>query len=99
MLTMALTNYTNQQITYSSHIDIEYETENGWVSCAQTKMSWDAAQYILAPEDTVTQDCWVGGFDLSQPGTYRLVKYCNLYIEEDSTPCRVMTEFTVEEEP
>lgn len=98
-LTMALTNYTDQQITYSPGFDIEYETADGWVSCAETEMGWDWILYILEPEDTVTQEYWVGGFDLSQPGTYRFVKYCNLYVEEDSTPYRVVAEFTVEEAP
>lgn len=97
MLTVALSNYTDQYLTYGSGYDIERETEDGWVSCAVEEMGWDTALYILEPEDTVTQECWVGGFDLSEPGTYRFVKFCNLYMEEDSTPCRVVAKFTVEE--
>lgn len=98
-LTMALTNYSNRQITYSPWFDIEQQTENGWVSCAQEDMGWDYVLYILAPGDTATETYPMGSFDLSQPGTYRFVKDCNLYVEEDSTPYRVVAEFTVEEAP
>lgn len=98
-LTLALTNNTCQQVSYGSGIDIEYETDGGWVSCAEAEMGWDAMLYLLEPGDTVTQEYALGGFDLSWSGTYRLVKYCNLYVEEDSTPCRVTAEFTVEEAP
>lgn len=98
-LTMALTNCTNQQITYDAYVDIEYETENGWISCAETDQNREWALYILAPGDTVTETCRTDNFDLSEPGAYRLIKYCNLYVEQDSTPCRVVTEFIVEEAP
>ena len=98
-LTMALTNYSCQQITYSPWFDIEQQTENGWVSCAEEDMSWECVLYILGPGDTATETYWMGSFDLSEPGMYRFVMDCNLYVEEDSTPFRVMTEFAVEETP
>lgn len=97
-LTMALSNYSGQKITYSPWFDIEQQTEEGWASCAESDLSWDCVLYILEPGDTVTETYWMGNFDLSEPGTYRLVKDCNLYIEENSEPHYVMTEFTVEEE-
>ena len=98
-LTMELTNYSNQKITYSPWFDIEQQTENGWASCAAEDMSWECVLYILEPGDTATATYWMGSFDVSEAGTYRLVKDCNLYVEEDSTPFRVVTEFTVEETP
>lgn len=100
-LTMALTNYSNQKITYSPWFDIEQQTEDGWASCAVEveDMGWECVRYILEPGDTATETYWMGSFDVSEAGTYRFVKDCNLYVEEDSTPFRVVTEFTVEETP
>lgn len=99
ILTMTLSNYSGQKITYSPWFDIEQQTEEGWASCAETELGWDYVLYILEPGDTVTETYGMGNFDLSEPGTYRLVKDCNLHFEEDSEPCYVMTEFTVEETP
>ena len=95
-LTAALSNFTGATAFYGWGFDVEYRAEEGWNSCQQEGVVVTTECYALQSGDTVTARYVLDSFDLSEPGEYRLVKYVEL--EEEDGCCKVVAEFTVEEE-
>ena len=96
ILTAALSNFSGAPAAYGECFDIEYWGGEDWNSCQQEGTTVTTQRYMLASGDTVTARYFLDSFDLSAPGEYRLVKYVEL--EETDACCKLVAEFTVEEE-
>lgn len=90
-------NNTDQTLIHSYAYDIEILRDNSWVSCADGTASWiDLAQEI-APGQTEDMTCDLQGFDLSQPGTYRLTVEYSIPSLVGFESCPLSVEFTIAE--
>ena len=91
-------NETNVTAYITQWYDLQRLVDDQWVSCAAEKLAFDHTAYALSPHlsiwfmDYRIQDVY---FDLSSPGTYRLL--AQFRMEADETPYTAWAEFTLEE--